>query len=58
MAPLGGLTHRTIDADRFEVPAGWTRLRVSRSNLGPVTEVDVDSDESPETTERVRIQVW
>ncbi|WP_030971833.1 hypothetical protein [Streptomyces sp. NRRL S-1824] len=50
-----GCTDYFPDADRFEVPAGWTRLRVSRSNLGPVTEVDVDSDESPE---RVRIQVW
>ncbi|MGY4932547.1 hypothetical protein ACWD7T_15800 [Streptomyces sp. 900116325] len=53
-----GCTDYFPDADRFEVPAGWTRLRVSRSNLGPAAEADVDSDESPETTERVRIQVW
>ncbi|WP_236053541.1 MULTISPECIES: hypothetical protein [Streptomyces] len=57
LAVQGG-TDYAPDAATFEVPPGWNRVRVSRSNLARATEADVDSDESPETTERVRIQVW
>ncbi len=53
-----GCTDYGPDAATFEVQPGWNRVRVSRSNLARATEADVDSDESPETTEKVRIQVW
>ncbi|GAA1376042.1 hypothetical protein [Streptomyces beijiangensis] len=53
-----GCTDYAPDAAIFEVPPGWNRVRVSRSNLARATEADADSDESPETTEKVRIQVW
>ena len=46
------------DAATFEVPRGWNRVRVSRCNLARATQADVDSDKSPETTEKIRIQVW
>ncbi|MFF0290930.1 hypothetical protein [Streptomyces sp. NPDC005262] len=53
-----GCTDYCPDAAKFDVPAGWTRVRVSRSNLARAVEADIDSDESPETWEKVRIQVW
>ncbi|WP_329467950.1 hypothetical protein [Streptomyces sp. NBC_01431] len=53
-----GCTDYAPDAAIFEVPPGWNRVRVSRSNLARAAQADVDSDESPETTERIRIQVW
>jgi hypothetical protein len=53
-----GCTDHTPDAATFEVASGWNRVRVSRSNLAPAAQADVDSDESPETTEKIRIQVW
>ncbi|WP_431331128.1 hypothetical protein ACPZ13_30185 [Streptomyces sp. IPPR8] len=53
-----GCTDYTPEAAAFEVMPGWNRVRASRSNLARATEADVDSDESPETTEKVRIQVW
>ncbi|MGW9129367.1 hypothetical protein [Streptomyces sp. NPDC055681] len=46
------------DAAAFEVPSGWNRVRVSRGNLARAAQVDIDSDESPGTTEKMRIQVW
>ncbi|MDQ0749659.1 hypothetical protein QF034_003890 [Streptomyces africanus] len=53
-----GCTDYAPDAATFEVPSGRNRVRVSRSNLARATEADIDSDESPETTEKIRIQVW
>ncbi|MFJ3339513.1 hypothetical protein [Streptomyces sp. NPDC086766] len=53
-----GCTDYAPDAATFEVPPGWNRVRVSRSNLARATQADIDSDESPETTEKIRIQVW
>ncbi|MFJ4842072.1 hypothetical protein [Streptomyces sp. NPDC088746] len=53
-----GCTDYAPDAATFEVPAGWHRVRVSRSNLDRATQADIDSHESPETTEKMRIQVW
>jgi hypothetical protein len=53
-----GCTDYAPDAATFEVAPGWNRVRVSRSNLARAAQADVDSDESPETTEKIRIQVW
>lgn len=53
-----GCTECEPDAARFEVTPGWLRLRASRSNLGAAGALDIDSAKTPETTERVRIQVW
>ncbi|MGW5305593.1 hypothetical protein ACWERF_16880 [Streptomyces griseoluteus] len=53
-----GCTDYAPEAATFEVLPGWNRVRVSRSNLARATEADVDSDKSPETIEKVRIQVW
>lgn len=53
-----GCTDYTPDAATFEVAPGWNRVRVSQSNLARAAQADVDSDESPETTEKIRIQVW
>lgn len=36
---------------------GWLRLRASRSNLDTAGALDIDSAKSPETMERVRIQI-
>ncbi|MFB6848385.1 hypothetical protein ACFCXS_26545 [Streptomyces sp. NPDC056373] len=53
-----GCTDYGPDAATFEVPAGWNRVRVSRSNLARAARADIDSHKSPDTTEKVRIQVW
>ncbi|NEB10955.1 hypothetical protein G3I32_19260 [Streptomyces coelicoflavus] len=53
-----GCTDYGPDAAAFEVPPGWNRVRVSQSNLFRAAQADVDSDQSPETTERIRLQVW
>ncbi len=53
-----GCTDHAPDAPTFEVPAGWNRVRVSRSNAARATQADITSDESPETTEKIRIQAW
>ena len=37
---------------------GWLRLRACSSNLGTATALDIGSAKTPETMERVRIQVW
>ncbi|WP_330461596.1 hypothetical protein OIB37_34845 [Streptomyces sp. NBC_00820] len=46
------------EARRFKVPAGWTRVRACRRNLAAAARADVDSGDRPETTERVRLQIW
>ncbi|MFJ6075130.1 hypothetical protein ACIQFU_30630 [Streptomyces sp. NPDC093065] len=53
-----GCTDYGPDAATFDVASGWNRVRVSQSNLAQAVQADVDSDQSPETTEKVRIQVW
>lgn len=53
-----GCTDYEPDAARFEVTPGWLRLLASRSNLGAAGALGIDSVDTPETTERVRIQVW
>jgi hypothetical protein len=53
-----GCTDYEPDAARFEVTPGWLRLRASRSNLDTAGALDIDSAKTPETMERVRIQVW
>jgi hypothetical protein len=53
-----GCTDYEPDAARFEVTPGWLRLRASRSNLGAAAALAIGSATTPETMERVRIQVW
>jgi len=53
-----GCTGYEPDAARFGVAPGWLRLRASRSNLDIPGTLDIDFAETPETMERVRIQVW
>jgi hypothetical protein len=53
-----GCTDYAPEAAMFEVPPGWNRVRVARSNLASAAQADIDSEESPETTEKIRIQVW
>ncbi|WP_327000132.1 hypothetical protein OHA72_34020 [Dactylosporangium sp. NBC_01737] len=53
-----GCTDYEPDAVRFEVPVGWLRLRVSRSNLEVAARLGIDSDEDPATMERLLVQVW
>jgi hypothetical protein len=53
-----GCTDYEPDAARFAVPAGWLRLRVAKSNLDQAYALGIESDEVPETMERLRIQVW
>jgi hypothetical protein len=53
-----GCTDYEPEAARFDVPPGWLRLRVAKSNLDQAYALDIDSDEVLETMERIRIQVW
>ncbi|WP_189192263.1 hypothetical protein [Streptomyces albiflavescens] len=53
-----GCTDYLPDAARTDVPAGWVRIRVQKHNLARAIEADIDSDESEETMERIRIDVW
>jgi hypothetical protein len=53
-----GCTDHEPDAARFAVTPGWLRLRASRSSLNTAGSLDIDSAKTPETMERVRIQVW
>jgi hypothetical protein len=53
-----GCTDGVEDAAGFDVPVGWTRIRVSRSNLEAAWRADIDSADEPETIERVLIQLW
>lgn len=53
-----GCTDYEPDADRFDVPPGWLRLRAARSNLLNAFQADAVPDDSAETMESVRLQVW
>jgi hypothetical protein len=53
-----GCTDYEPEAARFDVPVGWLRLRVAKSNLDRAYTLGIDSDEVSETMESVRIQVW
>ncbi|MEU8265436.1 hypothetical protein AB0C02_33165 [Micromonospora sp. NPDC048999] len=53
-----GCTDYEPDARRFPVTAGWLRLRASQSNLDQALQADIDSDDDPQTMERLRLQVW
>ncbi|WP_079035078.1 hypothetical protein [Streptomyces hirsutus] len=53
-----GCTDYLPEAPRFEAPAGWIRVRASRGNLANAFRADIESDETPETTEQLRLQAW
>lgn len=53
-----GCTDYLPDAARFDMPADWIRVRASRRNLAAAVDADVDSSESPDTTEQLRLQAW
>ncbi|HEX6870822.1 MAG TPA: hypothetical protein VF163_06970, partial [Micromonosporaceae bacterium] len=53
-----GCTDYEPDAQRVAVPAGWLRIRAARGNLDRAYRADLASDESAETIERVRLQIW
>jgi hypothetical protein len=53
-----GCTDHFPDAARFDMPAGWIRVRTSRRNPAAAVDADVDSYESPETTEQLRLHTW
>ncbi|MFC8124852.1 hypothetical protein [Streptomyces sp. NPDC057302] len=53
-----GCTDYFPDAARFDMPADWIRVRASRRNLAAAVEADIDSYESPETAEQLRLQAW
>jgi hypothetical protein len=53
-----GCTDYEPDAVRFEVPAGWLRVRVAKANLETAMRLDIHSDDDPATMERIRIQIW
>ena len=53
-----GCTDYLPEAPRFDVPAGWLRVRVAKSNLDQAYALGIESDEVPENMERLRIQVW
>ncbi|MEU6464725.1 hypothetical protein [Streptomyces sp. NPDC046976] len=53
-----GCTDYSPDAFRMKVWPGWVRLRIQKSNLKNAVLADLESDESPETIERIRIDAW
>lgn len=53
-----GCTDYEPEATRFAVTPGWLRLRASRGNLDRAFRADVASSDDPETTERLRVQIW
>ncbi|MCG0284536.1 hypothetical protein [Streptomyces sp. PSAA01] len=53
-----GCTDYLPDAARFDMPAGWIRVRASRRNLAAAIQADIDPYEAPETTEQLRLQAW
>ncbi|MEU3317097.1 hypothetical protein ABZ743_31080 [Streptomyces sp. NPDC006662] len=53
-----GCTDYLPDAARFDMLADWIRVRASRRNLAAAIDSDIDSCESPETTEQLRLQAW
>lgn len=58
IGPSSGGTVTRVVTRHMPVPAGWLRIRVAKSNLEVAARLDVDSDEAPETMERIRIQAW
>ena len=53
-----GCTDYLPEAPRFDVTPGLVRIRVQKSNLRAATLADIDSDQSTETIERIRIDTW
>lgn len=53
-----GCTDYGPDAARFDMPAGWTRVRTSRRNLEAAAFPDPDCEDEPEDMEEVRLQAW
>ncbi|MGW7363088.1 hypothetical protein ACWGI8_06550 [Streptomyces sp. NPDC054841] len=53
-----GCTEYLPDAARFDMPAGWTRIRASRRNLAAAAFPDPDCEDEPEDTEEIRLQGW
>ncbi|MDX3540194.1 hypothetical protein PV721_39015 [Streptomyces sp. MB09-01] len=53
-----GCTDYFPDAARFDMPAGWTRIRASRRNLAAAAFPDPDCEDEPEDTEEIRLQAW
>ncbi|MER5737639.1 MULTISPECIES: hypothetical protein [unclassified Streptomyces] len=53
-----GCTDHLPEAARFDVPAGWIRVRASRRNLEAASSADLDCEDEPEEREEVRIQAW
>ncbi|RSM58552.1 hypothetical protein DMB66_28795 [Actinoplanes sp. ATCC 53533] len=58
MLVVMGCTDYVPEARRFPVAPGWLRLRASCSNLDRAYQADIDSDEDPQTMERLRLQAW
>ena len=46
------------DAARFAVRPGWVTVEVAKRNLAAATEAGIESDESDETMEKIRLRVW
>ncbi|MFK0017644.1 hypothetical protein [Streptomyces sp. NPDC091027] len=55
---VAGCTEHLPDAARFDMPAGWTRVRTSRRNLQAAAFPDPECEDEPEDKEEIRIQVW
>lgn len=53
-----GCTDYLPAAARFDMPASWIRVRAARRNLAAAIAADIDSDDSSETTEQLRLQAW
>ncbi|WP_328965545.1 hypothetical protein [Streptomyces virginiae] len=53
-----GCTDDFDAAARFDMPAGWTRIRASRRGLAAAAFPDLDCEDEPEDTEEVRLQAW
>ncbi|QKW23814.1 hypothetical protein HUT16_36145 [Kitasatospora sp. NA04385] len=54
-----GCTDDLPDADRFDVPPGLVRVRVSRSNLAAAAQAVLGADDpGGQVPERVRVRLW
>ncbi|MFB6511822.1 hypothetical protein ACFCW4_27205 [Streptomyces virginiae] len=53
-----GCTDYGPDAARFDMPAGWPRVRTSRRNLEAAAFPDPDCEDEPEDMEEIRLQAW
>ncbi|HWU05751.1 MAG TPA: Scr1 family TA system antitoxin-like transcriptional regulator [Streptomyces sp.] len=58
LAVVMGCSDYLDDAPRIHVEPGWVRLRVQKSNLAAAAVAGISSDESPDTVERVKIEMW